>query len=90
MTDMIELAERVERAGKTDRDLDWDVAVALGGQIRKVTGLGLSGRTPGRNRVFWPWTETRNGSAIPYYTKDGCIRAKTAATLRALSHKGRE
>lgn len=77
---------RVKQADGTDRDLDWDIAEALGGNVRRVSGLGLSGRTAGSNRVFWPHTTSRNGSAIPYYTKD---RKKAVAKLETALQSAR-
>ena len=58
MADLLELADRVEAAPKRDRELDREAAEALGWHTRKVTGLGLNGRTPGR--IMWvapepPW-----------------------------------
>lgn len=73
--------KRVQMSDGVDRDLDWDIAEALGGNVRRVSRLGLSGRTPGSNRVFWPGKVDNNkGSAIPAYTKD---RTKALAKLKA-------
>jgi hypothetical protein len=75
------LLERVEKKFGPDRDLDSDIAEALGASICRVTKLGLTGRTRGGFRAFWPSTKTPRGAPIPYYTKD---RHKAAALLRAL------
>ncbi|WP_411033372.1 hypothetical protein [Shinella sp. BYT-45] len=72
---------RIERSKGTDRDLDWDIAEALGASIRRVSRLGLNGRSAGSYRAFWPDSDPfGHGSAIPYYTKD---REKAKAKLRA-------
>ena len=47
---MSDLADRIEASGWS-RELDEEAAIALGWQERKVTSLGLNGRTPGR----WLW-----------------------------------
>ncbi|KNY11868.1 hypothetical protein AKG11_32735 [Shinella sp. SUS2] len=70
---------RLEKGSGPDRDLDWDIAEALGASIRRVGRLGLNGRSPGSWRAFFPKSDPRKGSAIPYYTKD---REKAKAKLR--------
>jgi hypothetical protein len=86
MTTLIALAERVEGRSKPDRDLDYEVAEALGGQVRRVSRIGLSGRSPGSWRVFWPPSNAHGvGSAIPYYTRTDASRTRAASRLRALS-----
>ena len=88
MTDLPALLARVEAATKANRDLDHDIAEALGGQIRRVSRLGLSGRTPGSMRVFWPHTASSRyhavGHVIPYYTKTEVGRNKYATLLRSM------
>lgn len=84
MSQIAELIKRVERARRTDRDLDQDVATALGASIRRVTRLGLNGRTPGSYRAFFPYSDPRKGSAIPYYTKTERSRARAVALLRSM------
>jgi hypothetical protein len=80
-----ELIARVERLKATNRDIDWDIAEAFGGAVRRVSRLGLGGRAPGSYRVFWPGKEHNlKGSAIPYYTKTPESRARIVAKLRAL------
>lgn len=72
---------RIDKRTGPDRDLDWDIAEALGANIRRVSRLGLNGRSPGSYRAFWPKSDpSGRGSDIPYYTKD---RAKAKAKLRA-------
>ena|SRR5690242_1913340 len=71
---------RLRKGSGPDRDLDWDIAEALGGAVRRVSGLGLNGRTPGQWRVFWPGKEGTKGSQIPYYTKH---RDRAIAKLKA-------
>lgn len=61
---------RLDKGFGPDRDLDWDIAEALGGMVRRVSRLGLNGRSPGSWRVFWSVDKTNGkGSVIPYYTK---------------------
>lgn len=74
---------RLEKCAGRDRDLDEEIAEALGGSVRRVSRLGLNGRSPGSFRVFWPGTTSKTGSAIPYYTKDEKTRARAMARLRA-------
>lgn len=82
--------ERLEKGFGRDRDLDWDIAEALGGSIRRVTSLGLNGRTPGTYRVFWPHTDPfGRGAQIPYYTKHrDKAKAKLAAYRLSLAERG--
>ncbi len=80
---LLALAKRVEEGSGPDRDMDWDIAEALGASIRRVTGLGLNGRTPGSMRAFWPHKPNiGRGSEIPRYTKN---RTKAAAHLRIVA-----
>src|SRR3546814_17998772 len=51
MTDLSKLIERVEADGAFDRELNEEVAQVFGWHVRKVTRLGLNGRTPGS----WLW-----------------------------------
>lgn len=75
------LLARIDQRKLPDRDLDWDIAEALGASIRRVSRLGLNGRSPGSYRAFWPKSDPfGRGSTIPYYTKD---REKAKAKLRA-------
>lgn len=84
MPDLLSLAARVEALTGPDRDLDWEIAEARGGQIRRVSRLGLSGRSPGSYRVFWPTTRVPGpGNSIPTYTKTPETRKRAAAALRA-------
>jgi len=67
MGEVSNILARIER-GETDAQLLEAVAVALGWSQRKVTGLGLNGRTPGR----WRWCDPE-----PPWT----VRAKLPALL---------
>lgn len=76
---------RLRKGFGPDRDLDWDIVEALGGTVRRVSSLGLNGRTPGQWRAFWPGrSDNAKGSQIPYYTnhRDRAI-AKLEAMRRA-------
>lgn len=84
MTDKERIAAVLARLDKgfgPDRDLDWDIAEALGGHVRRVSRIGLNGRSPGSWRVFWNDKTNGKGSVIPYYTKH---RDKTKAKLSKL------
>ena len=84
-TELVALRERVAGLTGADRDLDEDIATALGGIVRRVTRIGLNGRTPGSYRVFWPGRDNGGrGSAIPYYTKSEASRARAIQRLTAL------
>lgn len=77
------LLARVEAAeGPTNRALDLLVAEALGWSQRKVTGLGLNGRTPGRWLWFAPYPNNARPRAIPAFSGPR-HRAQTAALLKA-------
>lgn len=78
---IIDVLARLDKGFGPDRDLDWDIAEALGGMVRRVSRLGLNGRSPGSWRVFWGDNTSGKGSVIPYYTKH---RDKTKAKLMAL------
>jgi hypothetical protein len=76
---------RLADATKPSRGLDEDIASALGGSIRRVSRLGLNGRSPGSYRVFWPHSDLCGpGHAIPYYTKDAASRSRAIRRLEAL------
>src|SRR3546814_11278401 len=49
--DLSSLIERIEADGAFDRELNEEVAQVFGWHVRKVTRLGLNGRTPGS----WLW-----------------------------------
>jgi len=84
MRELRELIERVEKRTGRDRDLDMEIAEALGGSVRRVSRLGLNGRSPGSYRVFWPHSDCWGpGHVIPYYTKDDRSRQRAVALLRA-------
>lgn len=86
---MQSVIERLEKRDGPDRDLDQDVAEALGASVRRVSKLGLNGRTPGSYRAFWQRADPFGpGSAIPYYTKDRArAKAKLLKALEALSEE---
>lgn len=65
-TDLTALLARMEAAAGPDREWDRRLWKATGqGTIRLVTGLGMNGRTPGRQTAFGP-----DGlvSTVPRYT----------------------
>ena len=81
--DLLALAERLDRE-TGNRDDDAMVALALGWTQRRVTRLGINGRTPGSMRWFSPvahfgYQGTRNP---PRFTGPR-HRLATAAALRA-------
>lgn len=87
MSQLLELAARVEALSGPDRDKALDALVAphLGWSERKVTGLGLNGRTLGRMLWFLfpsPWGS--KGKPLPNLTGPR-KRATTAGALRALA-----
>jgi len=78
-----ELAARCEAATGADRELDVEIAIALGWHQRRVTRLGLNGRTPGSDLWFpphapWGHKGYRNPPAFSGSRK----RAAIAAALR--------
>ena len=79
-----ELLERVKTASGADRELDAEVARALGWRERRVTRLGLRGRTPGSYRWFSPdeqWGD--KGSATPPRLTGPRGRQRTITLLEA-------
>lgn len=81
--DMLKLAEIVAASGPNER-LDAEVAEALGWRQRRVTRLGLNGRTPGSDLWFSP----TDGFGTPGRRKPPRFtgprkRAATIAALRA-------
>jgi hypothetical protein len=62
------LAERCEKAKNGDWKLDGDILTLAGGVIRKITRLGLRGRTAGSERYFPPGSISVNGYPIPDIT----------------------
>jgi hypothetical protein len=75
-----ELLSRVEAAG-ADGLLDRQVAIALGWDERRVTRLGLNGRTPGRWEWFAP--DSLTSRTLPRFTGPR-KRTATIALLKAL------
>lgn len=78
-----DLLARVEAADGPDGMLDRQVAFALGYRERKVTSLGLNGRTPGRYVWFKPHPESNQRVALPRFTGPR-KRAETIRLLKAL------
>lgn len=73
-----ELLVRVEAATGPDGMLDRQIALALGWRERRVTKLGLNGRTTGGYRWFEP--DYPHARRLPRFTGP----RKRAATLQAL------
>lgn len=85
-----ELIERVEKLDGPDRDVDEAIVEAMGGHVRRVSRLGLNGRSPGSYRAFFSHSDPNKGSAIPYYTKSHESRVRAIAKLSALSAQERD
>jgi hypothetical protein len=82
--EMMELADRCEKASRPDRELDAEIPVTFDWYQRRVTRLGLNGRTPGS--VLWfppdaPWSYT--GRRHPPAFSGPRNRARIAAALRS-------
>jgi hypothetical protein len=73
------LIARLEEAGGGSRELDAEIARAIGWSQRIVTRIGLNGRTPGR--LTWFGT---NGRPTTYLPKFSSARNRTA-TLKAIA-----
>lgn len=58
-----DLLERVRAAKGPDWRLDEEILSVLGWNVRRVTGLGLNGRTPGSVRAWPPGSASRLGYA---------------------------
>ena len=89
--ELLSLAERCERAAGADRELDAEIAVAFGWRQRRVTRLGLNGRTPGSWLWFAPdekWGD--KGRRHPPSFAGPRKREDTAAALRARAAIARE
>ncbi|MGV7119535.1 hypothetical protein [Sphingopyxis sp. 550A] len=94
MTNLSSLIERIEADGAFDRGLNEEVAQVFGWHVRKVTRLGLNGRTPGS----WIWFPPNapfghKGSRMPHNFIGPRSRVRTLERLRALkarnhSHEG--
>jgi len=91
MTNLDPLIDRVESAVGPDRELDREIGEALGWHQRKVTGLGMNGRTPGRWLWFPPFDPNaswpQKPKTLPAFTGPR-KRAATLAALRSLSSQG--
>lgn len=85
MADLNDLLARVEAASGPDRALDAEVALALGYTRRRVTRLGLNGRTPGRLEWFRPYPDATQCS-LPSLTGHR-NRSRTIDRLHALKDK---
>ena len=83
-SELAKLIEDIEKATGPDWRLDEQVIEALGGHIRRVSRLGLTGRTPGSYRAFFDHSHPIKGSAIPKYTKTPESRQRIIKRLRAL------
>lgn len=85
--ELLALADKVGGLSGPDRDKALDLLIAphLGWSERKVTALGLKGRTPGRLLWFFypaPWGS--KGKPLPNLTGPR-KRVATAQALRALA-----
>lgn len=80
------LLERLNEANAKDWRLDEDV-LRFFGNVRRVSRLGMNGRSPGSYRYFGPNANPFGvGSALPPVTKDEKTRAKWAKKLAARAH----
>ena len=83
MGKLLELAARLE-GGEESLELDVLCAEALDWRQRRVTGLGLNGRTPGSDLWFPPFAPWgTKGSRRPPHFSGPRKRKWAAAALRA-------
>lgn len=84
---MVDLAARIERAeGPGSLELDIEAAELLGWHERRVTGLGLNGRTRGSMLWFPDFAPIgTKGRRRPPRFSGPRMRAATAAAIRARS-----
>lgn len=84
MSDLADLIARVEGAKSDDWRLNAEVINALGGVVRRVTKLGINGRTKGSERVFWEGGTSRDGKRVPNFLADDKAKARAVKRLRSL------
>lgn len=87
---LVALAERVERASGPDDDLSQKAHLELGWHSRRVTRLGLNGRTPGSYLWFPPnaeWGATGR-KKLPCLSGPK-VRKRVAEALRHLAAQPR-
>lgn len=83
MSNLNDLAARVEALTEIDPELNERVAEAFGWHVRLVTSLGINGRTPGRWLWFPPYPEVGRGRAKPPLFIGSRKRASTVVALRS-------
>lgn len=89
MAEWLTLIERLEKLTEPDRETDRECAIALGWHERRVSRLGLSGRSPGSWRWFiYPDDTNGKGRAYPPRFSGSRKKAETIALLRARSEGG--
>ncbi len=86
---LTDLLDRVKACEGADQELNEEAATALGWTRRKVTGLGLNGRTPGR----WLWVSPEppwDARRLPNLIGPRRRAATVAALLTALLAQSKE